>query len=81
MKVTECTALMSVRIQSGKNPEQWAYIADWEENRADRAEAALREAADRAIAFVNNNYNAMGEWDDVAFDNLRAAIMGGNDGF
>lgn len=63
-----------------ENPEQWAYIADWEENRADRAETALKEAADRAIAFVNNNYNAMGEWDDVAFDNLRAAITGGHDG-
>ena len=45
--------------------------------RADRAESALKEAAGRAIAFVNNNYNARGEWDDVAFDNLRAAIMRG----
>lgn len=120
-----------------ENPEQWAYIADWEENRADRAEAArrneevndfrmdeldavmtsvdkwlkgedlknnpatraadarevalkaieaetaradraekaLKEAADRAVSFVDNNYNAFGEWDNIAFDNLRAAIM------
>lgn len=45
--------------------------------RADRAEKALKGAADRAVAFVNNNYNERGEWDDVAFDNLRVAIMGG----
>lgn len=43
--------------------------------RAERAEAALREAADRAVSFVDNNYNAFGEWDNIAFDNLRAAIM------
>jgi len=48
--------------------------------RAERAEAALREAADRAVSFVDNNYNAFGEWDNIAFANLRSAIMGGNDG-
>lgn len=44
--------------------------------RAESAEQARKEAAERAVAFVDNNYNAFGEWDNVAFDNLRAAILG-----
>ena len=40
------------------------------------AEQARKEAAERAVKFVDNNYNAFGEWDNVAFDNLRAAILG-----
>ena len=44
--------------------------------RAESAEQARKEAAERAVKFVDNNYNAFGEWDNVAFDNLRAAILG-----
>lgn len=60
---------------SWEDPAAWAAIAEWEAQRADRAETALKKAAGRAVSFVDNNYNAFGEWDNIAFDNLRAAIM------
>ena len=44
--------------------------------RSESAGHARKEAADMAIAFIDKNYNAFGEWDDVAFDSLRAAILG-----
>lgn len=53
-------------------------------DRLDKALAALstidpevirRECAEKAVIFVDNNYNAFGEWDRVAFDDLRSAIL------
>jgi len=35
-----------------------------------------RKAAESAVRFVNENDNEFGEWDDVAFNDLRLAIMG-----
>ena len=39
---------------------------------------ATSKAIDDAIAYIDNNYNAMGEWDCVAFDNLRSFILKGS---
>ena len=35
-----------------------------------------RKAVESAIAFIQENYNEFGEWDDIAFNDLRAAILG-----
>lgn len=61
-----------------KNTEQQVQ-ADSSTNSAELSAIdpkAIRSAcADKAVAFVDDNYNAFGEWDRVAFDDLRAAIL------
>lgn len=64
-----------------ESPEMWADIADWEAERADRAEAALKDAAERAVKYTffdgddEASRDVMGP--TISSDGLRAAIMGG----